>query len=70
MAVYGEPPRSNGNTTQHSVRATKRLWGAYRAHRESIDSNASEGLRLHMIGELDLAGKLTPDLLEPDEPRT
>lgn len=69
MAVRDEPPKAKGNTKQHSVRATNRLWGAYRAHRESIDSNASEGLRLHMIGELDTAGKLTPDLLEPDERR-
>lgn len=58
---------AKGNTTQHSVRATDRLWGAYRVHRESIESNASEGLRFHMIKELDDAGKLTPDLLEPDE---
>lgn len=59
----------NNNTKQHSVRMTDRLWGAYRKHRESIDSNASAGLRDHAIAELDTAGKLTPDLLEPDEPR-
>lgn len=57
------------NTTQHSVRMTNRLWGAYRAHRESIDSNASKGLREHAIAELEAAGKLTEDLLWPDEPR-
>lgn len=67
MAVYGEPPRANNNTRQHSVRATNKLWGAYRKHRESIESNASEGLRTHMIAELEEAGKLTGDLLEPDE---
>lgn len=70
MAVYGEPPKGRGNTTQHSVRATNRLWGAYRAYRESIESNASEGLRLHMIRELDQAGKLTADMLAPDNPQT
>lgn len=70
MAVYGEPPKGRGNTTQHSVRATNRLWGAYRQHRESIESNASAGLRLHMIEELRKAGKLTPDLLAPDESQT
>lgn len=59
-----------GNTKQHSVRATDRLWSAYRVHRQSIESNASEGLRFHMIKELRKAGKLTPDLLEPDENET
>jgi hypothetical protein len=70
MTAHGERPTSKGNTKQHSVRATDRLWGAYRNHRESMDSNASEGLRLHMIRELDQAGKLTPDMLAPDAPQT
>lgn len=70
MAANDGSPKARGNTTQHSVRATDRLWGAYRRHRESVDSNASEGLRFHMIKELDQAGKLTPDMLAPDDPQT
>lgn len=70
MAANDALSKARGNTTQHSVRATNRLWGAYREHRESIESNASEGLRLHMIRELDQAGKLTADMLAPDDPQT
>ena len=59
--------KSQGNTEQHSFRMDPRLWITYKEHRESIGSNASEGLRSHAIGELVRAGKLTPDLLEPVE---
>jgi hypothetical protein len=55
-----------GNTRQHSFRATRRLWNAYSDMCEGRHSNASIGLRNHMIEELDRAGLLTPDLLEPD----
>ena len=58
---------TNNNTRQHSFRMSRRLWAAYRKHRKEIGSNASEGLRNHAVAELDAAGKLTPEMLEPDE---
>lgn len=61
---------ANNNTRQHSFRMSKRLWLAYRKHRRDIGSNASEGLRWHAIHELTEAGKMTPELLEPDDKRT
>lgn len=54
----------NGNTPQHSVRMDFVLWDAYRQHRESIESNASEGLRNHAATELHRAGKLPPGFEE------
>lgn len=60
--------KPNNNTSQHSVRVTKRLWCAYRVHRREMGSNASEGVRHHMIEELRSAGKLSEDLLKPDAP--
>jgi hypothetical protein len=59
----------HNNTAQHSVRMARTLWGAYRDHRRSIGSNASEGIRDHVIEELRRVGKLSDDLLEPDPKR-
>ncbi len=60
---------NHNNTKQHSVRMTDRLWKAYRRHRNSLGSNASEGVRDHVIDELTRAGLMTEEMLLPDPPR-